>query len=134
MDAGKLWNLVTGSWSLHLIAYIFSECNSWKVCVHTRVYKFPVYAYNCIGWQFFFPRKQKRTENSCVNNNGKNWLESEGFHVVLITPFLMAFFFLWILKLLLLLLFLLKHRWCTILYVTGVQYSDSHFLKVIVPL
>lgn len=62
--------------------------------MHTRVYKFPVYAYNCIGWQFFFfPESKKRTENSCVNNDGENHRESEGFHVVLITPFLMHSFF-----------------------------------------
>ena len=31
-------------------------------------------------------------------------------------------------------IFLLKYRWCTVLYVTGVQYSVSQFLKVILHL
>ena len=29
------------------------------LCVHTREYKFPVYAYNCIGWLFFPPENRK---------------------------------------------------------------------------
>ena len=29
------------------------------LCVHIHVYKFPVYAYNYIGWLFFSPESRK---------------------------------------------------------------------------